>query len=114
MHTYECACAREHIQSAPRIHTPTETGVVMSLTATRTITASQRCPLVLRPPKLCDSTNQEQQLAPRGEDAGKTRGKRSESGSEGCFLLPARITSASDCLFLFVCFYVEQKKETIL
>lgn len=23
-------------------------------------------------PKLCDSTNQEQQLAPRGEDAGKT------------------------------------------
>lgn len=44
----------------------------MSLTATRTITASQRCPLVLRPPKLCDSTNQEQQFAPRGEDAGKT------------------------------------------
>lgn len=52
---YECACTVN-----------LEKGVVMSLTATRTITASQRRPLVLRPPQLCDNTNQEQQLVRRG------------------------------------------------
>lgn len=54
--------------------------VVMSLNATRTIRASQWRPLVLRPPQLCDNTNQKQQLFQRGEDAGLTMRRESECG----------------------------------
>lgn len=117
MRMYECACTMN-----------LEKGVVMSLTATRTITASQRRPLVFRPPQLCDNTNQEQQLAQRGEDAGITirRGEEErawtwrqkckeckEMRSEGCLVLPARINSSIDCLLLLFV-YEEQMKETVL
>lgn len=67
---YERACTRS--RAVRSVHLPLEKRAVMSLTATRTITASQCRPLVLRPPQLCNNTNQEQQLAQGGEDAGIT------------------------------------------
>ncbi len=90
-----CACMSVRVHERVRsssVHLPLEKRAVMSLTATRTIAASQSRPLVLRPPQLCNSTNQEQQLAQRGEDAGITvrrrgeeeREKRKEMRSGGC------------------------------
>lgn len=76
---FECGCAVSSTLLPPGKH------VVMSLTASRTITASQCCPLALRPPQLCDNTNHEQQPAQRGEDAGITmrrggQGKKADVG----------------------------------
>lgn len=80
-----CACMSVRVHEPvwlSSVHLPLEKRVVMSLTATRTITASQSRPLVLRPPQLCNNTNQEQQLAQRGEDAGITVRRRGEEERE--------------------------------
>lgn len=73
-----CACmsagARERVQSAPRTHTHTARNGCRDVINCYSHYHSESALSVGTPPplKLCDSTNQEQQLAPRGEDAGET------------------------------------------
>lgn len=77
VHLCKCACASRTC-AVRSVHLPLQKRAVMSLTATRSITASQSHPLVLRPPQLCNNTNQEQRLAQRGEDAGITVRRQTE------------------------------------
>lgn len=104
---YERACLSSWTCAVASLHLLLEKRAVMSLTATRTLTASQSCPLVLRPPRLCSNTNQEQQLAQRGEDAGFNCEEREVWGVWGGEqrrmlrpALPARINGSTDCLLL--------------